>query len=107
MKEVYPFNYRHTKGVSGTGPVVAAFDCASHDKAGPGTCAWAALKLGSGKWVNATVSAHGSAVKFTPDAAQAAARPSVASAYGWGSVPMMSLYDTETDLPVIGWNETV
>ena len=46
-------------------------------------------------------------VKFTPDAAQAVARPSVASAYGWGSVPMMSLYDAETDLPVIGWNETV
>ena len=47
-------------------------------------------------------------MKFTPDAAQAVARPSVASAaYGWGSVPMMSLYDAETDLPGIGWNETV
>ena len=31
----------------------------------------------------------------------------VASAYGWGSVPMMSLYDAETNLPVIGWNKTI
>ena len=88
--------------------VVARFDCASHDKAGPGTCAWAAVQLAGGAWVNATVSVHGSSVTFTPDMAEGSVvRKSIASAYGWGSVPMLSLYDAETDLPVVGWNETV
>ena len=115
LKAVFPFNYQHTRGASGTGPVVPMFDCAAHDKAGPGTCAWAAVKLGS-RWLNATITLlNSSSVKFTPD--MAAARngsgsgllggAAVASAYGWGSVPMMSLYDAETNLPVIGWNKTI
>ena len=29
----------------------------------------------------------------------------VASRYGWGAVPMMSLYDKGTDLPVLPWLE--
>ena len=45
LHEVYPFNYRHTRGTSGTGPVVPVFDCAAHDLAAPGTCAWAVRQL--------------------------------------------------------------
>ena len=27
-------------------------------------------------------------------------------AYAWGGVPLMSLYDKHTHLPVLGWNRT-
>ena len=113
LQEVYPFNYQHTRGMSGTGPVVPVFDCAAHDRAAPGTCAWAAVKLSTGAWANATVTlgaGGGPAVTFTPDipaAARASLGRSLASAYAWGSVPMMSLYDRTTQLPVLGWNESV
>lgn len=109
LKSVFPFNYQHTRGVSGTGPVVPMFDCASHDKAAPGTCAWGAVKLANIGWVNASIALlHNGSLKFTPQVSDTAtAGRAVASAYGWGSVPMLSLYDTETDLPVIGWNETI
>jgi hypothetical protein len=29
------------------------------------------------------------------------------SAYGWGSIPLLSAYDAGTDLPVLPWNESV
>jgi hypothetical protein len=118
LHETYPFNYQHTRGASGTGPVVRNFDCTVHDVAGPGTCAWAAVKLATGQWVNATVTiappsggaSSSPQLTFTPDmpaAARASVGASVASAYAWGSVPMMSLYDKHTALPVLGWNESV
>lgn len=110
LKSVFPFNYQHTRGASGTGPEVPIFDCAAHDKAGPGTCAWAAVKLANAGWVNATITvlSGSSSVKFTPQINHTVVmnRP-IATAYGWGSVPMLSLYDAETELPVIGWNETI
>jgi hypothetical protein len=31
----------------------------------------------------------------------------VASAYGWGAVPMMTVYDKASNLPVLGWSEAV
>ena len=107
LHEVFPFNYLNTRGPSGTGPVVPMFDCAAHDKAGPGTCAWAAVQLANGAWANATIAARARSVTFTPmvsSAERAALGPPLATAYAWGSVPMMSLYDAGTGLPVLGWN---
>ena len=31
----------------------------------------------------------------------------LATAYGWGDVPMLSAYDKQTGLPVLPWNRTV
>ena len=76
-----------------------------------------AVKLATGRWVNATVTlgpaSRPGTVVLTPDmadippTARESVGASVASAYAWGAVPMMSLYDTATALPVLGWNETV
>ena len=99
--DTYPFNYLN-----------GAFNCSAEDEKTPGTCAWASLKIGE-SWVNATVTLKGegkvmltAAPYSTGDDSVAAAAPT-ASAYAWGSVPMMNLYDQETGLPVLGWNESV
>ena len=39
--------------------------------------------------------------------ASVAASVVVASAYGWGPIPMMSAYDKATGLPVLPWNRSV
>ena len=88
-------------------------------------CAWAALQIsGSNAWLNATVtvSADSESMVLTADVpahlvpgagASAASRADgaavsvVASAYGWGPIPMMSVYDTNTGLPVLPWNTSV
>jgi hypothetical protein len=31
----------------------------------------------------------------------------IGSAYGWGSVPMLNVYDARTNLPVLPWNRSV
>ena len=75
-------------------------------------CAWAELQLADGKWVNATlaVTSGGAALTLTAAAAPlagAGAGPPVASRYGWGAVPMLSVYDKQTGLPLLPWFETV
>jgi sialate O-acetylesterase len=123
LKLVFPFNYMHTRGKGGTGPVVPTFDCNAHDQASPGTCAWASVQLSTGKWVNATISiANGSNnggdgdgggeqdhLVFTPDVPvhELSAGAALGSAYAWGGVPMMSVYDAGTDLPLLGWNKSL
>ena len=92
----YPFNY-----------LGGSFDCNKHI----GKCAWAELQLSNGSWVNATISLgeekvtkesnHVSVTLSTP----ASAGVVVASRYGWGAVPMLSIYDKDTDLPVLPWRE--
>lgn len=77
------------------------------------SCAWASLKLADGTWANATiaVSSDGKGLTFTvPNvetlSAAAQAGPPTSSAYGWGANPMMTVYDKETDLPLLPWNSS-
>ena len=75
-------------------------------------CAWAELQLADGKWVNATlaVASGGAALTLTAAAALlagAGAGPAVASRYGWGAVPMLSVYDKQTGLLLLPWSEKV
>ena len=46
----------------------------------------------------------GGALTLTAAGAAAAGAP-VASRYGWGAVPMLSVYDKETGLPLLPWSE--
>jgi sialate O-acetylesterase len=71
----------------------------------PGTCAGAAVLLNGKGWVNATVT-----IKDTNSVVLTATNGDakdviVATSYGWGSIPMMTIYDKGTDLPVLPWNE--
>ena len=76
-------------------------NCTEQDKTVPGTCAWAAIELGSGGgWVNATVGVKGNTIVLTAPGNGAA----VNTAYGWGAIPMMTVYEKETGLPVLPWN---
>ena len=76
-------------------------------------CAWAELQLADGKWVNATIAIIASspaALTLTAAAAPlagAGAGPPLASRYGWGAVPMLSVYDKGTGLPLLPWSEKV
>jgi sialate O-acetylesterase len=96
-------------GPSGQAP----FNCSTIDAADgtAGGCAWGALRLADGSWVNATITATGPAeVTLTADAdgmwARVGARTGLptASSYGWGAVPMMSVYDKATELPLLPFN---
>merc|ERR1719506_362685 len=82
----YPANY------------VAGLDCS---KLAAGVCAWAGLRTG-GAWTNATVAVEGKALLLSGSAANADA-----TQYGYGSIPMMSVYDSQTGLPVLPWNMTL
>ena len=83
----YPFNY-----------LGGAFNCVQN----AGKCAWAELQFSNGSWINATITlaAAGTALTLT---AQAGVGAPVASRYGWGAVPMLSVYDKQTGLPVLPW----
>ena len=76
-------------------------------------CAWAELQLADGVWVNATIAIVASspaALTLTAAAAPlagAGAGPPLASRYGWGAVPMLSVYDKGTGLPLLPWSEKV
>lgn len=89
-----------------------------------GTCAGPMVLLnGEIGWVDATVElqANGKSVIMKPTTSTTSTTAIVgkqyydygqdtvilATSYGWGSVPMMTLYDKGTDLPVLGWNEKV
>jgi len=85
----YPFNY-----LGGT------FDCVKN----AGKCAWAELQLGDGSWSNATLTVNGDIVTLTVTGDTNGGMV-LASRYGWGAVPMMSLYDKETGLPALPWSE--
>merc|ERR1711924_220600 len=64
-------------------------------------CAWAGLHTG-GAWTNATVAVEGKALLLSGSAANADA-----TQYGYGAIPMMSVYDSQTGLPVLPWNMTL
>lgn len=90
----YPFNL-----------LGGAFDCAAN----VGKCAWAELQLSNGSWVNATIAVlPGNALTLTASQPTlASADAPVASRYAWGAVPMMSVYDKATELPLLPWSEKV
>ena len=64
-------------------------------------------------WLNATVAPDGAgglelvAEVAERDDALASAWKVVGSAYGWGPIPMLSIYDAGTELPVLPWNESI
>ena len=78
-------------------------------------CAWAALLVKGVGWVNATVQVDvqgrdvvlGAHVARSGGNERAPTQRIMASAYGWGPIPMMSVYDTASGLPLLAWNETV
>jgi hypothetical protein len=86
--DTYPFNYLN-----------GALNCTALNAKTPGTCAWASLKI-AGAWVNATIQMKGGDVMLT---AAVATPPSLAgavptaSAYAWGSVPMMNLCELDNN----------
>ena len=81
-------------------------------------CAWASIEVG-GAWHNASANVGASgkemvltaAVPASSVVAAAAAAvggvPLVATAtsYGWGPIPMMNIYNKDSDLPVLAWNK--
>jgi len=97
--DIYPFNYLDGK-----------FNCTAQNIKTPGTCAWAAIEVSGSGWVNATVVASGQNLLLTapvPSINDLNAVTVVATAYGWGPIPLMNAYDKATDLPVLPWNQTL
>ncbi|CAB9499160.1 Sialate O-acetylesterase [Seminavis robusta] len=73
-----------------------------------GTCAGAAVLLNGQGWVNAAISITGNdSVTLTAPAGYSTKDSIIATSYGWGSVPLMTLYDKGTDLPVLPWKEKI
>lgn len=109
--ELRPPANLHPDGGNGT----LSPDCAVQNAKVPKTCAWAAVELGRrGVWANASVSVEGSTMVLTVSAAAAAAAAAAAggvgqvlgTAYGWGAIPMLVVYDKRTSLPVLPWNSS-
>eukprot|EP00568_Trieres_chinensis_P012146 CAMPEP_0183300896 /NCGR_PEP_ID=MMETSP0160_2-20130417/7171_1 /TAXON_ID=2839 ORGANISM="Odontella Sinensis, Strain Grunow 1884" /NCGR_SAMPLE_ID=MMETSP0160_2 /ASSEMBLY_ACC=CAM_ASM_000250 /LENGTH=273 /DNA_ID=CAMNT_0025463397 /DNA_START=38 /DNA_END=859 /DNA_ORIENTATION=+ len=72
----------------------------------PGTCAYGAIEIEDEGWINATASVKNMNMILT--AVTSNPTPKVlGTAYGWGSVPMLNIYDKETDLPVLPWKQSV
>ncbi|CAB9500282.1 Sialate O-acetylesterase [Seminavis robusta] len=82
---------------------VENFACAANPA---GTCAGATVLLNGKGWVNATITIRSSnSVSLTAVTGDSSQDLIVATSYGWGSVPLMTVYDKGTDLPVLPWNE--
>ena len=84
--DTYPFNY--LDGLT---------NCSALNAKTPGTCAWASLKLGN-EWVNATITVKGAKVILTAVARSsdgATTATPTASAYAWGSIPLMNLCECD------------
>jgi len=89
--DIYPANY------------VPGMNCTALDEKTPGTCAWGAIEISGTGWVNASVVAQGQTLLL-----QASGTGKVlATAYGWGPIPLMTAYDKSTMLPVLPWNNTL
>ena len=66
----------------------------------PFTCAWAAVELSGIGWLNATIAVRGRGLVLTVPVRGGV----VGSAYGWGAIPMLTVYDASSSLPVLPWN---
>jgi sialate O-acetylesterase len=71
----------------------------------PGTCTGAEVLLNGKGWVNATITIRDTNSVILTAATSDAKDVIVATSYGWGSIPMMTIYDKGTALPVLPWNE--
>lgn len=77
-----------------------------------GVCAWASLQFddAAATWVNATLAISGDnqGVVLTAEPPSGSSKV-VATSYGWGAVPFMTVYlaDSDLDLPLMAWNQTV
>jgi len=97
--DIYPFNYLDGK-----------FNCTTQDMKTPGTCAWGAIELSGTGWVNASAVASGQKLLLqaaVPSGIDTSTVSVVATAYGWGPIPLMNAYDKDIDLPVLPWNHTL
>jgi len=92
LEAIYPFNY------------VPGLNCTAQV---PGTCGWAALEITGLGWINATISIWGSTLLLEASLPTSDAFTSViGTAYGWAPIPMLSIYDKSTGLPVLPWNQS-
>merc|ERR1719482_1409401 len=82
---------------------VRGLNCTALNARTPNMCAWAALEI-AGKWVNATLSTQGKALVLEAPGLDDAP---TATQYGFGSIPMMTVYDSKTGLPVLPWNKAL
>ena len=87
---------------------------ATHNGSMAEQCAWASLNVSGIGWLNATVGLHESGRALLLHARLPALHSSavrkavvVGSRYGWGPIPMLSVYDAETDLPVLPWQRAL
>ena len=89
--------------------------CAALNTANPGTCAFGSVQFNDAarSWVNATVglSVDKKAIELVALAPHGATK-AIATSYGWGSVPMLTVYRADMDgedgqLPVLPWNKTL
>lgn len=96
--DIYPYNYAH----------MSPEQCVEHNANNTLVCAWAAVQLASGEWVNATVNVDTSGKALTLTAPLSKGHSgAIATAYGWGPVPMLNAYDQGSQLPVLPWNRSV
>lgn len=74
-------------------------------------CAWSSICVRGVGWLNATasVAATGHEMILTAQLPTVVQNPAVvtATSYGWGPIPMLSVYVKDADLPVLPWNETM
>ena len=88
-----------------------AGNCTALNAATPGTCAWAGVQFNDPAftWVNASValSADGAGVVLTASSVPAGATGVTATSYGWGPIPMLTVYSAAANLPVLPWREAL
>lgn len=88
-------------------------DCATLNAKTPGTCAGAAIQFDGKAWVEATVALTADNMGMTLTAPVPAGATAVtATSYGWGDIPMLTVYRADMEgedgqLPVLPWNRTL
>lgn len=106
--DVAPWNYDLASQVPAMVPPPARLNCSTQRA---GVCAWAALHLSALGWINASVSVapggHALLLQAELPSGHTPGGLVLATAYGWGDVPLLSAYDKQTGLPVLPWNRTV
>lgn len=101
--------------LKGAHNAVTAGDCTALNAKIPLTCAWAALQFDDQgrSWVNASIALSVDGRSMVLKAAPpAGATRIVASSYGWGGIPILSVYRADMEgedgqLPVLPWNRTI
>ena len=100
--EIRPPANLHPDGVRNSSLFPNGTTCSQQNKKVPNTCAWGAVKLAGKGWLNATISVKGSTMML----AVRGTGTVVGTSYAWGAIPMMTVYEKATSLPVLGWNTT-